>query len=139
MSLSTAGSENNALFDDADAVFAASINRLDTVLETISDGYLYVDNDWKILYWNRAAEEMTGVPRATIVGKNLLAHLEEINSGEFLSKIEASKKQDRQIETEVTHPSNHICFSIKILPVKDGLAIYFNIVSNNNKPAPQAR
>ncbi|WP_028576655.1 sigma-54 interaction domain-containing protein [Desulfomicrobium escambiense] len=41
----------------------------DAILESISDGVFTVDLDWRITSFNRAAEEITGVPRAEALGR----------------------------------------------------------------------
>lgn len=41
----------------------------EAILESISDGVFTVDADWRITSFNRAAEEITGVPRAEAVGR----------------------------------------------------------------------
>ncbi len=41
----------------------------DAVLESISDGVFTVDHDWRVTSFNRAAEEITGVPREDALGK----------------------------------------------------------------------
>ncbi len=40
------------------------------ILESISDGVFSVDHDWKILSFNHAAEEITGVSREEAIGKH---------------------------------------------------------------------
>jgi len=40
----------------------------DAILESISDGVFTVDADWRITSFNRAAEEITGVPREEAIG-----------------------------------------------------------------------
>ncbi len=40
------------------------------VLESISDGVFSVDHDWKILSFNHAAEDITGVDREEAIGKH---------------------------------------------------------------------
>lgn len=49
----------------------AKFNRhiTDTILESISDGVFTVDHNWKIMSFNRAAEEITGIPREEAIGK----------------------------------------------------------------------
>jgi len=42
----------------------------DAILESISDGVFTVDSDWRISSFNRAAEEITGVPRDEAIGRN---------------------------------------------------------------------
>ncbi len=39
------------------------------ILDSIADGVFTVDEDWMITSFNRAAEEITGVPRAEAIGK----------------------------------------------------------------------
>jgi len=41
----------------------------EVILESISDGVFTVDHQWRITSFNRAAEEITGVPRDEAVGR----------------------------------------------------------------------
>jgi len=41
----------------------------DSILESISDGVFTVDEAWKVTSFNRAAEEITGIPREESLGK----------------------------------------------------------------------
>ncbi len=41
----------------------------DAILESISDGVFTVDSDWRITSFNRAAEEITGIPRKDAIGR----------------------------------------------------------------------
>jgi PAS domain S-box-containing protein len=40
-----------------------------TILESISDGVFTVNSDWQITSFNRAAEEITGIPREEAIGR----------------------------------------------------------------------
>ncbi len=44
----------------------------EAILESISDGVFTVDMEWRITSFNRAAEEITGVPRAEAIQRRLL-------------------------------------------------------------------
>ncbi|MDD2708382.1 MAG: sigma 54-interacting transcriptional regulator [Verrucomicrobiae bacterium] len=39
------------------------------ILESVSDGVFTIDHDWRITSFNRAAEEITGIPRREAVGR----------------------------------------------------------------------
>ncbi|HBG20831.1 MAG TPA: Fis family transcriptional regulator, partial [Desulfobulbaceae bacterium] len=39
------------------------------ILESISEGVFTVDHNWRIMNFNRAAEEITGTPRSEAVGR----------------------------------------------------------------------
>ena len=41
----------------------------EAILESISDGVFTVDKEWRITSFNRAAEEITGVPREEAMGR----------------------------------------------------------------------
>jgi PAS domain S-box-containing protein len=41
----------------------------DTILASIADGVFTVDEEWRITSFNRAAEQITGVPRAEAIGQ----------------------------------------------------------------------
>ena len=41
----------------------------DAILESIADGVFTVDEEWRITYFNRAAEEITGVDRGAALGR----------------------------------------------------------------------
>ena len=47
-----------------------SSNSTAIILESISDGVFTVDSDWRIMSFNRAAEEITGIPREEAVGRH---------------------------------------------------------------------
>ena len=46
-----------------------------SILETLPTGVYLVDRDRKILFWNRAAENVTGYLRQDVVGHFLREHL----------------------------------------------------------------
>jgi two-component system cell cycle sensor histidine kinase/response regulator CckA len=43
--------------------------RLDEIIEFLPDATIVIDADSKVIAWNRAIEEMTGVPKAEMIGK----------------------------------------------------------------------
>ena len=47
----------------------SGIREQDIILDSITDGVFTVDHDWRITSFNRAAEEITGVPRAEAIGQ----------------------------------------------------------------------
>jgi PAS domain S-box-containing protein len=41
----------------------------ETILDSISEGVFTVDRDWRISFFNKAAQDITGVPRASAIGR----------------------------------------------------------------------
>lgn len=48
---------------------AVAANVTETILESISDGVFTVNHEWRIMSFNRAAEEITGIPREEAIGR----------------------------------------------------------------------
>ena len=46
-----------------------SVERFEAVIHSISDGVFTVDRHWRITCFNRAAEEITGIPRSEALGR----------------------------------------------------------------------
>lgn len=62
----------NAKFADSRDVMPLQLKSripFETVLDSIADGVFTVDLDWNITFFNRAAEEITGVPAAQALGR----------------------------------------------------------------------
>jgi PAS domain S-box-containing protein len=51
-----------------------SEQRLSDIIDFLPDATFAVDREGKVIAWNRAIEEMTGVPKAGIMGKNNYAY-----------------------------------------------------------------
>jgi len=45
------------------------VSSTDSILESISDGVFTIDEGWRITSFNRAAEEITGIPRGEAIGR----------------------------------------------------------------------
>ncbi len=45
------------------------INHLSTILDSITEGVFTVDEKWRVTSFNRAAERITGIPRAEAIGR----------------------------------------------------------------------
>ncbi len=48
---------------------ASQASPTEAILESISDGVFTVDRDWRITSFNRAAEQITGIPRTEALGQ----------------------------------------------------------------------
>ena len=48
---------------------AVTLTPTEAILESISDGVFTVDLEWRITSFNRAAEEITGIPRRDAIGR----------------------------------------------------------------------
>ena len=59
---------------DAETALQAAHGELQDIIEFLPDATLVIDRDKKVISWNRAMEEMTGVEKRNILGKNDYAY-----------------------------------------------------------------
>ena len=64
------------------------------ITEIVTNGFFAVDQRWTVKYWNSAAEELLGVAKADILGKNLWEEFAEIIPVNFYSAYHKAFLQD---------------------------------------------
>lgn len=80
------------------------------ILTGIIDGVAVTDADGLVLIWNRAAEEMTGIPAADAVGKNIRAVLADTTAivGQIEKTVSSGRSySDYEAEIVVKHGPPH--------------------------------
>lgn len=98
------------------------------LLDSLFDGVYYVDRDRRIVFWNRAAERITGYDREEVMGlrcsDNLLRHTDE--QGNELCLIGCplqatiSDGTTREAHVYLHHKQGHrVPVSVRVSPVRD--------------------
>jgi PAS domain S-box-containing protein len=106
---------------------------IDTILESVTDGFVFYDADERIRYWNRKAEELIGVPRAQAVGRNLWdCFPEEIGKG-FYCRYRQAMVDQLTVHFEEHFERNDLWLEVTAYPSTEGLSIYFRDVTARKK------
>ncbi|MFI5252321.1 MAG: response regulator [Bacteroidota bacterium] len=102
------------------------------ILEGITGGFFALDKDYNFTYWNRAAEEGTGLKRDDVLGKNvfdIFPNARNAEQGEryrlamethTLQIFESSYKDDRFEKW----------YDIRVYPAEDGISVFFQDISD---------
>ena len=100
-----------------------------TVMDGVYDGVYIMDRDRKILFWNRAAERITGYAANEAIGircrDNLLIHVDangRFLCGKDLCPAHQSMQNGREIQTEIYlhHKLGHrLAITARICPLRD--------------------
>jgi len=98
------------------------------LLDRLDEGVYFVDRDRRLLFWNKAAEELTGFAGSELVGRgcpdNILCHADvrgrgRCNDGCPLEQAMASGKSD-QIDAFLHHKNGHrMPVRVKVTPILD--------------------
>jgi diguanylate cyclase (GGDEF)-like protein/PAS domain S-box-containing protein len=102
--------------------------KLVKILNNINSGVYALDNQRKILFWNKKAEDITGFKSDEVVGKsckdNILEHINEVGKNLCLHGCPVSSTladgRERETQLFLHHKEGHrIPVSVKVFPVYD--------------------
>ena len=104
-------------------------NRLATTLETIGDGLVTLDSEWRFTYVNAHAEKLLQRPRSELLGSTLWQEFSDgLNPPAALQYREALQtREPRHFEAFYATPG--LWLSTSVYPADEGLAVYFRDVT----------
>lgn len=103
------------------------------ILESITDGFYSVDRNWCVQHWNKQAENLLGIKRTDVLGKNLWDIFPDAVSMEFhrifREVLEAGKMASFE---EFYHPLK-MWVSVDAYRSKDGLSVFFRDITESKR------
>jgi len=114
-----------------------SNKKVTSILDSISDAFISVDNNWFLTYINEEALQLIGVFNTSpegLIGRGLWELIPESIAAKLYDRLnEAVKNQERvHFQLEVPH-SDHIFYEINAYPFFDGLSIYFKDITETKR------
>jgi len=117
-----------------DAMLAKSL-QMESILGTISESFCIVDPDWKIRYWNPAAERVTGKSKQQVIGMDMWEVFPQTKDSSLFKECHAVML-DRQPRYFEHFSSSQLWFYNAVYPNEGGgLTLYFRdiTVSKNHE------
>ncbi|MEO7578372.1 MAG: PAS domain-containing protein, partial [Massilia sp.] len=104
----------------------AAEDRSLNILESISDGFLAVDPDWRVTYANAAAEKLVLSDRSEMVGKSLWTIFPGALGNEIEAALRHTAREREGAKFEVFYAPSARWVEINTCPTPDGgIALYF--------------
>jgi PAS domain S-box-containing protein len=105
------------------------------ILESISDGFISMDKQLVVIYFNKAAEEMLGRNREEVLGKNLFEAFPEGKGSLFEEKYTEALRTKKQMsfETFFEVPPYTNWYDVRIYPAKNGISVYFLVITEQKQ------
>jgi PAS domain S-box-containing protein len=119
----------------------AAFRRINQLLESMSDAFISLDQDWRITYQNTTAERINNKPRAEVLGKTLWeewpAAIGSIAEQQYRQAI--AEKIPVHFEQHYYEPPDHdVWLEVHAYPFDEGLGIFYRDISDR-KQAEQER
>jgi PAS domain S-box-containing protein len=103
--------------------------RLLLILETTVLGFLQLDYDWTITYWNKSAESLIGYQREDVLGKNLWEVLPEILHSNFNASFQTAMTKRENIDFIDYFWPTQRWFMCNAYPAEGGLLVHFRDIT----------
>ncbi|AEI47414.1 PAS domain S-box protein [Runella slithyformis] len=110
-----------------------------SILESIQDGFLTVNKEWAVTYWNRKAETILGTNREGIIGQKLWDTNKVFITPELYAHLHKAADTGAASSFETYFPELENWFEISIYPSETGLSAYFKDISNRKKAEEEFR
>lgn len=127
----------NPKMKDRKTLYATYRKRVETILESFTDGFFEVHNSWTVTYWNRTAEELLKIPKDTIIGKNLWDVFPEAVRLKFYTEYRRAMSTQTSTRFEEYFYPKDMWFEVSVFPNGQGLSIYFKDITERKKTAEE--
>lgn len=112
-------------------------DQMEQFLERITDGFLGLDKDARINYWNKAATSIAQLPKSKVLGKILWDIIPEQARPIYFQLYQNIKKENRPINTELFSERLQRWIEVSTYVSGSGLSIFFRDVTERKKLVQQ--
>lgn len=113
--------------------------RYESILESISGGFFALDNEYRITYWNRAAEVGTGLAKEEVMGKNVFEVFPNAQGATLGEKyrLAMDTRTFQSFETSYKDERFDAWYDVRIYPAEDGLSVFFQDITEGKREQRQ--
>jgi signal transduction histidine kinase len=108
----------------------AARSQMQAVLSSITDPVFALDNDWRIVYFNHAAEEDGWQPADRIIGSIFWEVFPEAVETEVFGEYQRSKSSGQPTAFDFYLPLNKRNYFVSAFPHEEGLTVYYRDVTS---------
>ena len=113
--------------------------KLAETLESINDGFLILDHDWRFGYLNHQAETLIEGRREDLLGRNIWEAFPAARGTVFQNEYERAVRERITVRFTEYYPPMNRWFQVSAYPSHDGLAVYFRDVTRERADQTQLR
>ena len=111
------------------SVNQALLSEKNTILESIGDGFVTMDHNYVVTYWNQQAEVLTKMPRSKVINKYFGDVFGDVIE-DYKPHYDKAIREQVPVHFESYYPPLNCWFDISAYPSAVGLSIYFRDVTN---------
>ncbi|MEN9685796.1 MAG: hypothetical protein RLZZ28_1582 [Bacteroidota bacterium] len=102
---------------------------LENVLNSITDGFFIVDREWKVLFWNKAAEIILQKTEEAIVGRNVWDVFPDLNNLREHVDYKTVFEKNQSVRFRDYFPNYKIWAEVSVYPSEKNISVYIKDVT----------
>jgi len=103
------------------------------ILESITDGFFALDNDWRFTYVNNRAAQLIGKRKEEIMFRDMWEVMPEIAKTELYREYHRAKEEMVPVSAEIYYSPQNKWFNVHAYPYENGLSVYFSDVTERRR------
>jgi PAS domain S-box-containing protein len=109
--------------------------RSDNILNSITDGFIALDREWRYTYVNPRAEQLLRASRERLLGHSIWEVFAPIDEPEreFQSRLRQAVADNTSVEFDVYSARFNAWFETRAYPAKDGISLYFQDITERKR------
>lgn len=104
-----------------------------SILSSIQDVFVACDEDWNVIYWNKAAEKMFDISSETISGKKLLDYISEHTQDNLFKEFFNSDNSDNTYNFEFYSSVQSIWCEVSMYRMPTGFTAFIKDVTERHQ------
>lgn len=116
----------------AEAALRNTNAHLAQILESITDGFIALDGEWRYSYINQKAEQILHKDEE-LLGKNIWEVYPQLVNTLFYRECLAAARTETPVEFEYFYPGLNRWLEHKVYPSKSGISIYFQDITKRKQ------
>lgn len=109
------------------------LETIEHVLDSVTDACVVIDDEWRLTYVNRAAEQLTSTARAQLVGSHFWRDFPPALVAAFGPALQQAARQGTVVEFLHEATGTDSWFEIRVYPTSGGVALYCRDVTERRR------
>ncbi len=102
---------------------------LETVLDSITDGFFIVDRNWKVIFWNKAAEIIMRKTKEELIGQDVWEHFPDLLHLRSHIDFKTLTDKNKPVRFREYFPQYRIWAEVNAYPSEKNISVYFKDVT----------
>lgn len=112
---------------------AAMQQQIRNILESITDGFVALDHEWRYIYVNQKAEALLRKRQVDLLGKTVWEAFPGMVGSALETSVYQAVREQVTVDLELFYAPFNTWFEIHCYPLAEGLSIYFRDISDRKR------